>query len=77
MTRMEAARRSMGLTQEVLAADPDVRVPAWFISLCELGRGNPDASQAQRLGRKLGLDPAELTKPVIFRDVPQQETVAR
>ena len=77
MTRMEFARRNLQLTQEALGLDPDVRIAQYFISLCELGKGLPTEDQRARLARRLGLDPANLLKPVVVADSPQQAQAAR
>jgi transcriptional regulator with XRE-family HTH domain len=67
---MELKRRNLGLTQDELGTDPDVRIHQNFISLIELGKGVPAPDQRLRLARRLGLDPDDLLKPA---DAPQEQ----
>ena len=64
MTRMEAARRSFGLSQIDLGNDPQVRIAQYFLSMVERGTGVPNRDQIERLARRLNLHPDDLLKPV-------------
>jgi predicted transcriptional regulator len=62
MTRLESARRTLGLSQIDLAKD--VRMAQFFISMIERGTGVPNRDQIERIARRLSLHPDDLLKPV-------------
>ena len=73
MLGIELARRNLKLSQTDLGHDPAVSIHQSFISLIELGKGIPTKDQAERLARRLGINPADLLKPVVVADAPAVE----
>lgn len=62
MTKLQAERRRLGLSQTALAAKAE-RLSASDISRFERRYGRPYPNQAARLARVLGLTPSELLDP--------------